>query len=129
MFDRITFPTRVERVTEHRHEHRAPTDQSVALLRELEREAADKVLSVNRLQNNVLHAEWSVTDNPINMELTAVCRMKLNGKEIRFTTDLERPWDKKHVETIVRSLVERLAQHLVAELLTENRAFQTLLTR
>ena len=129
MFNRYVFPTKTERITEHVHEHRAPTDDSVSLLKELEREAASKVVSVNRLQDNVLKAEWTVIDNPMNFDLTVVCRMMLNGKEMTFTTDLEKPWRNEHAEKVVHTLLDRLAKHLVTELLTTNRAFQTLLAR
>jgi hypothetical protein len=37
--------------THTHHEHRAPTDQSVALLREMERAALDKVIQAVRVEN------------------------------------------------------------------------------
>ena len=128
MFNTYTFPTRTERVTEHVHEHRAPTDQSVSLLKELEREAADKVLSVNRLQNNIVDAQWVIVDDKMCLELTAVCRMKVNGHDLQFSVELDRPWRRESARKIVEAIAEKLAKYLVGEML-KNREMQTLLTR
>ena len=47
MFDKIILApgrTRTEYVTREVHEHRAPTDESVKLLREMEQKARDQVI-------------------------------------------------------------------------------------
>lgn len=116
MFNTYTFPTK--HVTEHVHEHRAATDESVRLLHELEKEAANKVLSVNQIQNNFLKAHWTVIDDPIKMELTAVCRFAINGKEIRFETVIERPFHSQNAaRKVIRGVIDRLSEELVRQLL------------
>lgn len=125
MFNTYQFPTRD--VTKHVHEHRAPTNESVRLLKELENSASDKVISVNRLENNILNATWSVIDSPISMELTVVCRIMLNGNEIRFEKKMERPYRSDDPRKIVRSIIEALSEELVKQLLSTTEVRQHLL--
>ena len=72
--------TRTEYVTKTVHEHRAPTDASVKLLREMEQAAEAKVVNAVRVGNTsfecVVHREVD------NMNDQAVFRavFKLNGK-------------------------------------------------
>lgn len=62
------------------HEHRAPTDESVRLLSEMERAAEKKLISVTRLESNTLHATWHLFEDMFNRQLRAECRLDLNGE-------------------------------------------------
>lgn len=123
----IQNPTRfVDRHIET-HEHRAPTDESLKLLREIEKEVATKTISVHRLTNNILDAVWHIRDNPMDFELTAHCRMILNGKTIEFTMPLERGVQhREQARAILTKLAEQITQELLRSLLMESR-YQSIL--
>jgi len=67
------------------NEHKAPTDESVKLLRELEKEAEKRVLEVISVDNNVMKACIIMWQEKINagMKNDKVYHLKfnLNGKE------------------------------------------------
>jgi hypothetical protein len=62
------------------HEHRAPTDQSVALLREMERAALDKVIQAVRVENcgvdAVLHHMRDIANDEDEFRIV----YKINGE-------------------------------------------------
>ena len=47
-------------------EKRAPTDESVRLLREMEKEALNKIIKNNDLSNNQFYARLLVFEDPLN---------------------------------------------------------------
>lgn len=124
----IVRPTQVVETPVHHYEHRAPTDKSVELLSEMEHKAEERIISVNRLKNNTLDAIWWVRDNPMNMELVATCKLKINGKEHEFKVDCERPWRKEHAQKVVHGICEQITRELMMMCFSQTR-FDTLLTR
>jgi len=71
------------------HEHRAPTDDSVKLLREMEAAAQDSILSTYKFDDNVLNGiavqtlrSWGEPGSDIHIRFT------LNRKEFRFKEQL-----------------------------------------
>ena len=67
-------------------EKRAPTDESVRLLREMEKAAEDSILERGRSENNDLHYRWHILQNPGFDDLKLVAQFTLNGKDHRFDT-------------------------------------------
>jgi hypothetical protein len=128
MFDTIHVRTAAPYPQEI-HEHRAPTDASVKLLSELEQAALDKVLSVNRLENNLVHAEWAVIDEPMRMELRVVCRMKINGQEMKFETDVDRPWRTDSHRQVIERIYQKLAHCIVGQLVEAPQVLERILRR
>ena len=61
------------------HEHRAPTDQSVALLKELEQAARDKVEHSINVGGNGFECVVHIHKSAIDMDTVAVAIFKLNG--------------------------------------------------
>lgn len=123
MFDTHHHGPRSVSVHSTSHEHRAPTDESVRLLKEMEAAALAKLLSVTRLESNTLKATWHVfEDHPID-SAQAICRFELNGQEHKITVDLERA--RRHLQPeqlayqIRDKVVEKLANILTAELFAE----------
>lgn len=99
------------------HEHRAPTDQSVKLLSDMESAARAKLLSVNRLINNTLEATWYVFDDPAAFDLKAVLQFKLNGRPFKIEVDLERRLTKaEQARKMVENLIDHISQELVKRL-------------
>jgi hypothetical protein len=129
MFDTIRIGGGITHAETEIHEHRAPTDKSVALLSEMEQAARGKLLSVNRLINNTLEATWYVFDDPVSWDLRGVLQFKLNGREFKIDVPLER-----HLCTAdqARRMAEKLIQLISVELtkqLFDVPRVQTLLLR
>jgi len=87
MFD-VNY-SHVEQVTrdveKHVHEHRAPTDESVALLKEMEEKAQEKLLRSYKLDTNDFNAVWHVMQDNLHMVHRVLIQFELNGK----THDIE----------------------------------------
>jgi hypothetical protein len=99
------------------HEHRAPTDQSIKLLTDMESAARSKLLSVNRLVDNTLDATWHVFDDPAAFDLKALLQFKLNGREFKIEVELERRLTKlEQARKVADKLVNIIAQHLAKQL-------------
>jgi hypothetical protein len=65
-------------------EKKAPTDESARLLKDLEREALNNIVSRMRLEDNVF-GEVVVLQQPLNMDVM-IC-FKLNGKQYKVVID------------------------------------------
>lgn len=62
-------------------EKRAPTDESVRLLRELEEAAEKRVLERGASPDNDLNYTWTIRHNYAENTLTICVRFSLNGRE------------------------------------------------
>ena len=75
-------PRRTSHVTQTVHEHRAPTDESVALLKEMEKEAREKIIDTIRLEGNgfecVVVSEFSAA----TMDTCLRAAFILNGRRM-----------------------------------------------
>lgn len=131
MFNITTVQNPTQFVDRHieTHEHRAPTDESVKLLREMEKAVARKTISVHRLTNNTIDAVWHLRDDPMGLELTGHCRFILNGKPIEFELPLERHYrNDDHARTIITAIIDRIAKEIATKLLIEG-GYQSRLLR
>ena len=98
------------------HEHRAPTDDSVKLLREMESELKANLLTKFTM-NNPFQAIAYVHRSELSFGYTVTWGIKLNGKEfngeyIIGQKDIaldKRGWKKK--------MIEKVAQHLTTQML------------
>lgn len=95
-------------------EKRAPTDESVRLLKELEKEAKDKVLSAEKLDNNLIHAKVWTMQNILSYKDEFKILMNINGKQ--FTHDMSIEIDTtKHVK--LEKIYEVISKRIAAELM------------
>jgi len=86
MFDRTSvFPVtrnEVHEVTKHVHHHRAPTDESVKALRELEQAATAKIIDSVRVGDAtfecVVHVMRTMIDDTVHLKAI----FSLNGKKL-----------------------------------------------
>jgi hypothetical protein len=80
MFDTFVVRPGSASHTHTHHEHRAPTDQSVALLREMERTALDEVIQAVRVENcgidAVLHHMRDIANDEDEFRIV----YKINGE-------------------------------------------------
>lgn len=117
MFDRYHFtqsprgPSRVDV-----HEHRAPTDKSIALLREMEAAAEAKIIASVRLAGNGLNGSATLTENCADATMTARVVFDLNGRRCVVKEVFERG---ERREDVVRKLVDATSRTISAELLSD----------
>lgn len=95
--------TRTEYVTKevNIHEHRAPTTESVKLLKEMEAAALERVLSAFSVEINKFQCEVVVFLEQISDKIFVVAKFNLNGKECRSETRLDRHNAKRGRWTIM----------------------------
>lgn len=113
-------------VSETRNEHRAPTDESVRLLREMEQKALESVVGAFRIENNTLSVSWHVIQCNYEMDREAKCRFLLNGKSHEFTVALpeQRFRDVREIaQEIHRKVTEEVARVITADLFIEAKAY------
>jgi len=129
MFD-THIHKRIELVptTVHQHEHRAPTDQSVQLLKEMETAAQKKLISVTRLDDNMLKAEWHRFRTPASPCNWLAIRVKINGSE--HTMEMELPWAVETEDAVgdfvYRQVADRLSAILTSTIVAESRKTRVL---
>lgn len=106
-------PSRIEVTT---HEHRAPTDESVRLLREMESSALEQVLL--RLvsgSDNELRGTAVVYSDPSTRDEELVLSFALNGKEYRITDRLPPLWRQRTPKHEWAKLLLKAASEAIAE--------------
>lgn len=69
-------------VTVTKTEKRAPTDESVKLLREMEAAAKDQVLAAVRMENTPVDGVLHVMEDVMNDQTRLACVFKVNGKRL-----------------------------------------------
>ena len=124
MFDRtvIHAPRRTECVDRHVTitEKRAPTDQSVKLLSEMELAAEDRLICRGEIRNNTLAAQWNVFQDCASgmMDYKVAIRVKLNGEEhlLRFSIEYKYGKDQQAVVVAVR---DKIAELVAAQIMIE----------
>ena len=94
----VHMPERTEYVDRNVtvHEHRAPTDESVRLLKEMEEKAREKIFDSFRLDGNGFECVIQCERDCMTMDTTAVAVFSLNGRKMQAlarVTDRERQRD------------------------------------
>lgn len=120
MFDTYQVgPSRVYHETNTRiTEHRAPTDESVRLLKELEREAQNKLVGIIRNKDNGIDFSAHVFDDCLNpFEHSIAISCSVNGKKIDFTMRL--PCELKRVE-LANAIVNEIGKEIARQLVIKN---------
>lgn len=108
-------PTLTEYVTREVHEHRAPTDDSVKLLREMEAKAQEQVVQAVHVGNAnfecVVHAQQNFMDGTATLRAI----FSLNGKKmIAEFTEQEWRCDKiKMVEGLRLALADKISMEVL----------------
>jgi hypothetical protein len=97
------------------HEHRAPTDQSVALLKELEQAARDKVEHSINVGGNGFECVVHIHKSAIDMDTVAVAIFKLNGKQMRAEARIE-GWRLKDAQELPVKIRDAVALKIATEI-------------
>lgn len=118
MFDTYLNPQRTQTqfVTREVHEHRAPTDESVKLLREMEQKARDQITKSIRLESNNLKANIYQYLDPLSMDKVYRIVADINGK--RVESEIRTPeylnFDEQ-VALIHKGISDMVANHILLD--------------
>ena len=100
------------------HEHRAPTDESVKLLREMEDAAKKKVIASYQIDNNGYTALMQMERDDLNDTYKGRVICELNGR--RINVELTMSQDKFTVEAMAEALREDLASRIASQIIAES---------
>lgn len=109
----------VGRSTQEVHEHRAPTDESVALLKEMEKAARDKIVASMLLDNNafkaLLNAEQDVANNLIHWRII----FDMNGRRMDVTHSFGQHLvdDRGDLEKQLETFIGKVATEIAAKMI------------
>lgn len=126
MFDRNTVVLSSGRTQHHDHhvtvkEHRAPTDESVKLLREMEQAARDNVLASYQLTDNLISGVVEVVQDPMKLHpYRLVATLKINGKIMQFAADIKPSNVLPTQQEMAIALLDALSEGIAKELLNIN---------
>lgn len=119
----VPSPARTEYVTRtvNVHEHRAPTDESVKLLREMEAKAEAEVLKAVSVESNgftcVVHQSLDVMSDKVRWRAI----FKLNGKPMTANTESD-PRHERHMQDRLdqfAKLRDEMAKVIATEVLSD----------
>jgi hypothetical protein len=99
------------------HEHRAPTDESIRLYKEMKEKAEQSVLDSFELENNLVNARVVVCKSAeyFNQKLQVHYKTMINGHEFTGVVKVE---DTLSRDAMVEKIVSELSKHIAIEILT-----------
>jgi len=115
------------------HEHRAPTDDSIRIYKELQEKAQASVLEHIALDTNELRVQWTLNKNPATYSTEAICGISLNGKDHFFNIQLDEwkinqdPTGRYIVNTLRSELSKQLTSVLIEPLFNDNEIMRRLI--
>jgi hypothetical protein len=111
----VNQPPRTEYVTRDVHEHRAPTDDSVKLLREMEEKAKDQVIQAVHVGDTTFECVVHMQKHPMDGSTSLLAVFSLNGK--KMTAEFrEQDWrsDKfKLVDGLRAALADKISREVL----------------
>jgi len=110
------YASRAEYVTRTVHEHRAPTDASVKLLKEMEDAAREKVEHSVNVGNNGFECVVTFHKDAMAMDTVAVALFSLNGKKMRAEARIC-GWDKVNTQSLVEKIKIAVSEKISSEIL------------
>ena len=95
-------------------EKRAPTDESIRLLREMEKEALNKIIKNIDLSNNQFSARLLVFEDPLNLNSKGKVLFSLNGKKHELNMTFKFLESK---EDMINMCYDELAKYVAREIM------------
>ena len=118
MFDKIVLAptrTRTEYVTREIHEHRAPTDDSVNLLREMEQKARDQVIEAVHVGDTHFECVLHTMKHPIDASTELLAIFSMNGKKMTVS-HREQNWVGTKADLVIK-LRDAMAKEIATTIL------------
>lgn len=117
------------------HEHRAPTDESVRLLREMEDKARDSVFATLRCESSGFSVSAIVFEDHMTQDFTVRAKFTLGdtpydlGIEVPFhKIGMENPSDNL-ARAVIRLIAEKVAEQITITALKDSWSFRKNLVR
>lgn len=101
----------------HNHEHRAPTDESVKLLKEMEEKARDKIDETIRIEGNGFNGIVHLMRDSYDDTLRARVIYELNGRKMTTEHSVS-PWNYTNAQTLRDTLMKELRDKMATEIAT-----------
>lgn len=114
----------------HRHNHsyntnvqvtekRAPTDESVRLLKELEAAAQAKIVSAIRVADTAFECVIHTMREPINDQTKVCVIFSLNGKKCEARTEIS-PYKslQENIEQVIKCVADQIAVEILMKTMT-----------
>jgi len=107
-----------EQVTRHVHEHRAPTDESVKLLREMEDKAREQIIEAVHVGDTTFECVIHTYKQAIDMSTMWIAIYSLNGKKLTTKVTTGGMFiEKMSPQAQVEALRDAIARDLATEVL------------
>lgn len=100
-------------------EKRAPTDESVRLLHEMQVKAESELLKAVRLDRNDFKGMVHIYRDALNLGKKVIVLFELNGKQVRHES-LIREWTKQEdiADILIKELAETIAREVILSTFT-----------
>lgn len=102
------------------HEHRAPTDASVKLLKEMEEAADKRRISVMQIESTLFKGVVEVWNNPWDATMTARCVFDLNGHRATAEATMSSYKLAQSRDPLLIALHDEIAKKIGAEVLLDS---------
>jgi hypothetical protein len=124
MFDKTTIVKPTAYVDRTINIHRAPTDESVKLLKEFEKAAENRVIEKFVLRSNELQVVAFFTTHEFTGDRAALIKFKLNGKDYKTELNLTTMQCLMNTkEERAKIIFKTLSEWIASELLSRNKEF------
>lgn len=126
----MSLPHRIEMTANVRkdvHEHRAPTDESVRLLKEFEEKMFDRLIATLVIKASGFESKVIVYTDPLNSPFSYLARIKFSLGEVHYDFTIEVPHAAcrsrdEMIRAIHRAISDKIGEKLLAQILSgENR--------
>lgn len=114
MFDHIHHHEHQASTSVHVTEKRAPTDESVRLLAEMEAAAQARVKAAIRVTDTAFEGVVHISDDVMNNRTLAACMFSLNGKKMEARTHFQ---PDSNANDNIEKLINSVAQVIACEIL------------
>gem|GEM_PF-2896609 len=118
----VATPTRTEYVTRNVHIHRAPTDESVRLLKEMEDAAEKKIIESVHVKSNAFECVVHVMYDVLSDDKIYRAVFSLNGKKmtVEHRHSARDPDDRSAaIDGLVNEVAKVIARDAIAEAFTK----------
>lgn len=129
MFDIINIEEVTREVTKTVHEHRAPTDESIRILREMEQQIEAKVIGRLSLNNHQFKPTLLVYEEHLEQKWGVWWVFEVNGEKFQGKFYVSK-WDKasnsEAILSIFQEIRENLSKQIASVLLESSMTFTSI---
>lgn len=98
------------------HEHRAPTDESVKILREMESAAKQEIIKSVQVKDTLVDGVLHMSLDPLSCKRRFMFIYSINGKKMTTNFDIDE-WDYEKSKDWIGKLVETVSYDIAREIM------------